>query len=426
MKTKGTVVVSILIFCMLVFFGTLFAGEGRKEEEAITLRMLLMSQAGYSEQDCRDISDEFMEKNPNIIVDQTYVAYESLHDKIITSFAGGDPYDIVLVDTPWPAEFASAGFLLDITDRVTDEMRQDIWPAAFKAGTFKGRIYAMPWLNDVEYFFYNERILKEAGISEPPRTWSEVIEQCKIIKDKGILEHPYVETWAQTEELTAQFTFYVHSFGGDFVDDDLNPLINQPEALRALNWMIDNRNKGYINPNSIENHYDDVRNIVSQGNAAFCTNWVYVWGLFNDPNESKVVGEMRITTIPGQVMKSATTNGGMNLGISSKCKHPDAAWQLVEYMSSKDVQARYAQNALPVWMSLFEDPRVIKAQPDLVDVSKEQYKYIVNRPIVPWYEEYSRTIQLEVQNALIGKKTAQEALDAIADKVIELKKEFGG
>jgi multiple sugar transport system substrate-binding protein len=190
--------------------------------------------------------------------------------------------------------------------------------------------------------------------------------------------------------------------------------------------MIENRNNGNINPNAIENAYDDVRNIVSQGKAAFCTNWVYVWGLFNDPNESKVVGEMRIGTIPGEVMKSATTNGGMNLGISAKSKNPDAAWKLVEYMSSKDVQARYAQNALPIWISLFEDQRVIDAQPDLVEISKEQYKYIVNRPIVPWYEEYSRTIQLEVQNALLGKKTAQEALDAIADKVIELKKEFGG
>ena len=69
--------------------------------------MLLMSQAGYSEQDCRNISDEFMEKNPGIIVDQTYVAYESLHDKIVTSFAGGDPYDVVLVDTPWPSKPAS-------------------------------------------------------------------------------------------------------------------------------------------------------------------------------------------------------------------------------------------------------------------------------------------------------------------------------
>jgi multiple sugar transport system substrate-binding protein len=395
-----------------------------EEAEEITLKVLLMSQAGYSEEDCRNISDEFMGKNPNVKVDQTYVAYDNLHDKIITSFAGGDPYDVVLTDTPWPAEMASAGFFLDITDRITDEMKEDIWPNAFKAVIWQDRYYAMPWLNDVEYFFYNERLLKEAGFDEPPQTWSELIEQSKVLKEKGIVEYPYIDSWMQGEILTAQFTHYLYAFGGDWIDKDMNPLINQEGGVKALEFMVENMENGYINQASIESDFESVRNVVSQGNAAFCVNFSYVWQLFNDPDESNVVGDMKIGLMPGEEAKSVSLNGGMGLGISSSTKYPEEAWAYVEYMSSKDIQARYAKNALPIWSSLFEDSRVVEAQPDLVEISKEQYKYIVNRPIVPWYEEFSRSIQIEVHNALIGDKTPQQALDDVADKILELREKF--
>jgi len=161
-------------------------------KEVVTLKSLFMSQAGYSEDDIRNITNSFMEANPNIKVDLTFVAYENLHDKIVTSAsAGSGGYDTILIDTVWPAEFASAGFLLDITDKVSKEMTDDIWPAALKAVTWEDKLVGMPWLNDVEYFYYNEKMIKQAGFDAPPKTWTELIEQSKVLKEKGIAEYPF-------------------------------------------------------------------------------------------------------------------------------------------------------------------------------------------------------------------------------------------
>ena len=48
----------------------------------------------------------------------------------------------------------------------------------------------MPWLMDVKYFMYNKDILSKAGIASPPTTWEELVDQAKIIKDKGLVEFP--------------------------------------------------------------------------------------------------------------------------------------------------------------------------------------------------------------------------------------------
>ena len=48
----------------------------------------------------------FEKANPNIKVNNTLVAYEALHDKIVAAAPAGT-YDVVLGDCIWPAEFGS-------------------------------------------------------------------------------------------------------------------------------------------------------------------------------------------------------------------------------------------------------------------------------------------------------------------------------
>jgi multiple sugar transport system substrate-binding protein len=430
----------ILLVTILCFVATvLFVGTGCNNTESATtvsketstaieenaaLNVLLMSQSGYTEEDINKITAEFTTKYPKIAVNLTFVAYESLHDKIVTSFASDQGFDVVLVDCVWPAEFASAGYLLDVTDRITDEMKKDVYPSVLQSGIFMDKYYAIPWLNDIPYFYYNAKILKDAGFDAPPKTWTELIAQSKEIKAKGLVEYPFIDAWPLTEELAVQYGIYLNAFGGDFLDKDLKPILDS-KAVQALDFMINGIKDGYINPASIEMHYDDVRNVLGQGNAAFVMGWTYAFGMLNDAKESKVAGNIKVALIPGEKTVSTSMNGGMGLGISSKCKYPNAAWKYVEYLSSKDVQRRFSQNSLPIWMSLYDDPEVIKIQPDLVPVSKEQYNYVVNRPLTPWYSEYSKTLQLEIQNALAGSKTSQEAIDAINKKAEELGLKYG-
>jgi multiple sugar transport system substrate-binding protein len=359
------------------------------------------------------------------------VAYEALHDKIVTAATSkAGTYDVVLLDCIWPAEFAAAEFILDVTDLVPDEMREDIWPGAMESVMYQGQVYGMPWLNDVLYLYYNEAMLKEAGFEEPPKTWEELREMAMAAKEQGLAEYPFIESFQQGEVLTIAFAYYLLSFGGEFFNEDNTPAFNSPEGLAALQFMVDGINEGFYNPASLESEYEAVRRAFSQGNSLFAVNWAYQLNLANDPEESLIAGDAKVALMPGQANPSATINGGMGLAIMADSENPEKAWEYIQYLSSPDVQKRYSQNALPVWKSLFDDPELAEMQPevakeqDFIQVSKDQYEFLRNRPIVPFYSETSEIVAREVQAALTGNKSAEQALADAEAAVLEARERF--
>ncbi len=390
--------------------------ENAQKKENVTLNAIFMKQAGYSEEAINEALDAFIKENPNIKVEATFVPYEALEQKILV---GGGSYDVMLIDAPWTAKFAKANLLQDVTNRVSDTDRADIFDGALSAMRSEDKLYGMPWLNDVKYLFYNKEMLDKAGITSVPQTWDELIAASKILKEKKIVEYPIVWSWKQAEALSVDYTMIASSFGGEFVKEG-KPTIPTPENVQALTFMQQSIKNGLTNPSSIEYLEEDVRGVFSSGKAAFALNWTYMYDMLNDPKESKVVGQIGITTVPGTAKKSsATTNGGMGLAISSKSKNPDEAWKFIQFLSSKDFQKKHAKSALPIWKSLFNDSTVIATNPQLIEVSKKQYENIVNRAQVPWYGQFSTELQVSIHKALLEKVTPQKALDDLQAKVMK-------
>ncbi len=434
MNLKRTIV--FLLVAVMVLAGCAApvaapAGGAAAPAEQTPLRAIFMKQAGYQQSDIEAITAEFEAANPNVNVELEFVEYEALHDKIVTTAtSGASTYDVVLVDCIWPAEFAAANFILDVTDRISDDVRADIWPGALESVSYQGKLYGMPWLNDVLYLYYNKDLLAQAGFDAPPTTWTELQEMGLAAKEQGLVDYPFIEYFRQEEGLTIAYAYYLFAHGGDFFNEDGSPAFNGPEGLAALQWMVDGMNSGLINPASLESTYEEVRRTFSQGEALFAVNWAYQLNLANDPAESQIAGNAIVNLIPGEVEKSATINGGMGLAIMQGSENPEAAWNYIQFLSSKDVQKRYAQNALPIWISLFDDPEMQAAQPEVartqnfVDVSKQQYEFLRNRPAVPFYSEMSKIMSLEVQSALTGVKTPEQALTDAETAVAKLVEEY--
>ncbi len=388
--------------------------------DGVTLNALFMKQAGYSEEDVTAMTQAFTEST-GIQVNPTFVAYEELAPKILTSAASGG-YDVILGDCIWPAQFAKAGLVLNVTDRLSELDLDDIYQGALDATKYEGQYYGMPWLNDVKYMFVNMELLKQAGVDAAPATWDELIADAKLCKDQGICEYPIVGCYAQAECLVCDYTCIAGSFGGAFVDENNNPTLNSPENVAALDFMAQTLKDGLCNPKSLEMIEDDVLSTFAAGNAVFAINWTYQYASMNDESTSSVVGQGAITPIPGtDKAQSATVNGGMPLMITAGCKNPDEAWDYMLFLASKEMQAKYCANALPIWKSLYTDPQVIETAGEaVVEASQIQFDYIVNRPMVPYYSELSTSMQTELQLVLLGQKTAQEALDGLQTLALDL------
>ncbi len=422
MKTMLRFFVFVFVIALLVSS----VGCASDESEAGTVRVLAMEQAGPTVEEMNAIVEEFNEENPNVEVVIEYVSYDALHDKITTAMASSPPaYDVFLVDDIWYSEFAEAGYIWDVSDKITPEMEENIFDAAWDITVVDGKTYGLPWLLDQKYFYYNEDILNAAGISAPPTTWEEMVEQARIIKDQGLVEYPIVWSWGQYEAAICDWVTLLYGNGGSLVDDAGNPTFNDEKGVETLTWMLQTIDEGITNPASVSYVEEDVRNVFSQGKAAFATNWVYMYDLVNfNEEESQVTGQIGMSLMPAFAdsgVVSATQDGSMGFSVAAESPAKESAWEYVKYITSEDVQNRYSAHLLPIWETSYEGEQLetlmsySESNETTVPMFSEQFPYSYVRPKVPFYPEASKALQLALQEALTETKSPQQALNDAAE-----------
>jgi multiple sugar transport system substrate-binding protein len=110
----------------------------------------------------------------------------------------------------------------------------------------------------------------------------------------------------------------------------------------------------------------------------------------------------------------------MALAVSGQSKNQEAAWKYITYLTSQPVQEKFALSSLPVWKASYDNPAVVKTSPAVVPQAKKQLADLILRPQVKSYNPISQALQAEIQKALLGSKSAQQALNDAADRAATL------
>ncbi|HCI6430935.1 extracellular solute-binding protein [Klebsiella quasipneumoniae] len=414
MKYHSALRVNACLLAMLVISGSVSA--------ATQINALFMTQAAYSENDIRAMTSDFEKQHPDVKVNLEFVPYEALHDKIVAARgAGGNGYDVVLFDAIWPAEFSRFDLLQDVSSRIAADEREKIFPGAMNTVVYQGKTLGMPWILDTKYLYYNKAMLDKAGIKTPPASWQQVMDDAKVLKDKGIVKYPLVWSWSQAEALVCDYTTLVSGFGGSFYQNGKLDF-STPASLKAVTLMKTSLDQGLSNPASREYLEEDVRKAFSNGDAAFALNWTYMYNMANDPKQSKVAGDVGIVPAPGDTPdKPGAVNGSMGLGIAKASQHPEEAWQYIHYLTSQPVQDKYAKLSLPVWKASYQDPAVAKGQESLIAAADKSLNVMLSRPETADYSRLSNTLQQQLQSVLQGKAAPDVALKAVDTSAARLR-----
>ena len=383
----------------------------------VTLNNLFMQQAGYSPQDLAGMTKAFEQQYPNITVKNTLVPYDALHDKIVAAAPAGT-YDVVLGDCIWPAEFGSKGIVQDITSDVNSLPVSQIFPGAIQMALYQSKYYGQPWILDTKYLYYNKDMCSKAGVSTADlKTLDGLVASLKKIKTSGAVQYPWIGSWAQAEAVICDYAQFLGAYDGKFLDSSGKAAFNTGGGVKALEFMKMLLDEGLANPTSTSALEDDVLKSFSEGQNALNLNWTFQLATANDPKQSKVAGQCGILHTPaGPSGKAPGCNGGQPVMIGRTAEHPAEAWAYIKFISSQKQQDQFATVSLPIWSSSYSDPAVIKqAGKDLVDVAKTQLVDMILRPQVPNYNACSSKLQVEIQNALLGKSSVQDALNSAAD-----------
>lgn len=349
------------------------------------------------------------------------MGWDEVADKVVPEMAaGGDAYDIVEFDNGWVAEWCGAGWATPLDDYMPEGYTDGMVPGLVDLFTCPdGKVYGLVWNNDTRFFYYNAKMLEEAGIEAPPKTWDELVEQTKILQEKGIAEYGFIPFWKMEWALANEFHFWAYTFGGEIVDEKGCFLWNtDPKTLAALEFMVSVLEEGIADPAALTYDQEAAQDIFLKGDAAFFPQgWPGMMAYADNPEVSDVVGQVKVAMVPGaeEGMTAALTLPEA-YAIPVGSKHKEAAWKFIEYMTSKETNKVLAKEigTLPIWLDLYTDPDLVALYPHWADFS-EQMATARGLSTLTWYGDFVEACIAETQTALAGKATAQEALDAMVD-----------
>ncbi|KAA9149806.1 extracellular solute-binding protein [Microbacterium lushaniae] len=164
-------------------------GGGGSDSGDGTVEMTLWqnSTTGPGQQFWKDAIAAFEDENPNVTIKMQSVQNEDMDGKLQTALNAGDPPDIFLQRGGGKmAAMVDAGQLMDLTDVIDDNLKEEISQVAFDAETYEDKIWAMPLSVLPGGFFYSQDAFDAAGITENPTTVDELKAAAEELKTTGI------------------------------------------------------------------------------------------------------------------------------------------------------------------------------------------------------------------------------------------------
>lgn len=105
--------------------------------------------------------------NPDTKVEVQKVDPSSVHDKLVTQFAGGTAPDIIHDEAADIAGFTRQGYLTDLAPLLPADLKSSIPQSSWDSCTFDGKITGVPTIAQLYVVFANTKLLTEAGITPP-------------------------------------------------------------------------------------------------------------------------------------------------------------------------------------------------------------------------------------------------------------------
>jgi multiple sugar transport system substrate-binding protein len=314
--------------------------------------------------------------------------------------------DVFLADVIWTAEFANQKWLLDMSDYVSSR-KDEFIPSTLETIFYGGKYFGVPQATDSAFMYY-----RDDKVSGVPETWQELYAEAKA--NGGL-----VYQGASYEGLTCDYLELAFAAGGEVLSEDgKTSMINSPENLKALQFMVDGVKSG-VAPKAVTTYMEEEsRRSFESGKPAFMRNWPYAYALGNQKG-SKVAGKFKVAAFPAfEGGGKAGILGGHNLVISTYSKNPKGAVKLIDYLTSPDVEKMYgAEYSIPpVLNATYDDADVQKALPFSQEL-RQAVTQAKSRPVSPVYPQISQAIYKNVNKALGGQMTPEDALKAADDQI---------
>lgn len=311
--------------------------------ETVTIEMSVWGMPWESDLYTKSYIPEFERENPGIKVKFSH--FEDYPNRILLSHAGGIAPDVIRMNIDFSEGWIRRGLCLPL-DKYIDGPdgvdRKDFVPVTWDGLKYDGHTWGVPQDINMLGLFYNKTLFDKAGLSYPDGTWT--WQDLKRASDKLTIDKDH-DGHPETVGLdTGWNMFYyrplVYQAGGRFWNKDkTRTVVDSPAGVDALRYMKSmmrhytltqsNSTRGGLGPDKF----------FEQGRLGMLIDgsWRTPSLKANAPNL-----QFGVAPLPGD-KTFFTTGSSCFWAVSPQSRHPDAAWKLVKFLSSRAALKAYWQ-----------------------------------------------------------------------------------
>ncbi|SOD90175.1 ABC transporter substrate-binding protein [Streptomyces sp. Ag109_G2-15] len=394
-------------------------GIGRPGDP-IVLTLLSHYASGELKEALQGPVDEWNAAHDRVKVRTKAVEFTDLLTTFMVRQAAGQGADIVHPYCLWNGQLVRAGVLRPAPSEHAEEITRGYGKAAVGSASVGGQVYGYPTEVQTYALYYNKRLLREAGVDGPPRTWRELEETAyrttrrdqygnTLVQGFGLSTYDDSTTVGQTLAL-------LNAAGGTFVSADGRATAIDSPAGRAV---FDLEHRLVVKGASVPgvNVYQafpsgQVAMVVSAG--WWTTSLKTLMG-----KDYRDVGVAPVP-VPEAHDKRATLSTGFMLGVNAACRHPREAWEFLRWLNTDRVGVKGAtatrMSALQVSVGSLtgraDDMRTLLGQggdPNLHPFL-DALAYAVPEPNVPGAQQAKSLLRKNIEALWTGQQSVDEAL----------------
>ncbi|WP_461205138.1 ABC transporter substrate-binding protein [Clostridium sp. DL1XJH146] len=409
--TTLMILVGILVGCGNNATSNANANTSNKEGNEVTekTKIVWWTHQVHDKDYMQEKIDEFMAENPDIEVEYV-VQTDNYAQNLELSFQSNQAPDIFSMKSD-ARYYVTRDMIAPIDDYITDEHRERFGELLkVDSGNYvDGKTYSMPNIGNIFRLVYNKDLMAEAGITEAPKTLSEMVEDARLMTEAGKADGQYgfaINLKTPAGAFSRSIDKIAEASGAqpyNYEEGKYDFSAMKPIIL-AFKEMYD---KGYMFPGVEGLSMDPLRSQFADGKIGSYISAHWEVGVYN----SQFPTEVDWSAAPVPIIdgtegegKIGATKAGFWQGISSTSEVKDAAWKLLDYMYSEDVLVGYHDKGLG--FSVVDSVLAKTAEPTVKGAKEFQYNSDIDKfwDVTPFQFGYGASYGLTAE----GKDYAEE------------------
>ncbi|AYN43104.1 ABC transporter substrate-binding protein [Streptomyces dangxiongensis] len=405
-------------------------GTGRPGDP-IVLTLLSHYASGALRDALQGPVDEWNATHDRVKVRTEAVEFSDLLTTLMVRQAAGQGADIVHPYCLWTGQLVRAGVLRPAPPGHAGEIARGYGAAAVGAASVGGKVYGYPTEVQTYALYYNKRLLREAGVDGPPRTWRELEEAAHRTTRRDRYGNTLVQGFGLSviddSTTVGQTLALLNAAGGTFVSADGRSTAIDSPAGRAV--------------------FDLEHRLVATGASAPGVNvykafpsgqvaMVVSAGWWSADLKTLMGGDYRDVGVAPLPLRRAhdaraTLSTGFLLGVNAASEHPREAWEFLHWLNTGKVRVTSAgKDATATRMSLLQvsvgsltgradDMRTLLGEggdPNLRPF-RDALAYAVPEPNMPGAQQAKSLLRKNIEALWTGQRSTDEALRAIRRQV---------